>query len=174
MAVSQRMHDKINEQIQKEFFSEYFYISMEAYFASISLDGFANFFHVQAQEERDHAMKFFGYVIQTSGKVKLMHLDAPRSEFISPSEVFNLTLEHERFITKSIHSLVEAALEEKDYTTNSFLQWFINEQIEEERTMHGILDKMKLAGNEAGGLFHIDKELSALATAKIVAPLVLE
>jgi ferritin len=81
---------------------------------------------------------------------------------------------HEEFITASINDLYEIAVNNKDYTTGNFLQWYINEQIEEERTMHGILDKMKLAGNEAGGLFHIDKELSTLAAAKVVAPLVTE
>lgn len=159
MAVSKIMHDKLNQQIQKEFYSSYFYMQMEAYFASVHLDGFANFFRVQALEERDHAVKFFNFVNETSGNVKLMQIDAPKSDFNSPTEVFKLALEHEQFVTKSIFELVSAAIEEKDFSTQSFLQWFVTEQVEEEANMDKILGKLKYVEGDGRGLLLLDSEL---------------
>lgn len=158
--ISQRMQQELNVQVQKEFHSAYIYLSMEAYFASLNLDGFANFFHVQVQEERDHAMKFFNYINHVGGKIVLAEIQAPRTEFASAQEVFEITLEHEQYITKSIHSIVDLALEEKDHATNAFLQWFVNEQIEEEASMDKILKKLKLIGADGRGLLMLDAELA--------------
>jgi ferritin len=160
MSISEKMQEKLNEQIQKEFFSEYLYLSMKAYFASSNLDGFANYFHVQALEERDHATMIFDYVTETGGIVKLRQLDEPKNDFVSPKEVFQLSLDHERFITKSIHGLVDAALEEKDYTVHAFLQWFITEQREEESNMDRVLSKLRLVENDGRGLLLLDAELA--------------
>jgi ferritin len=160
MAVSQKMHNKLNDQIQKEFFSEYLYLSMSSYFESIDLPGFANYFRVQAQEERDHAMKFFTYVIDTEGRVLLQKLDAPRHEFSSPLEVLQMSLEHERFITRSIHEIVGEALEEKDYSTNTFLNWFVSEQVEEEANATKLIGKLKLVEDDGRGLLLLDGELA--------------
>ena len=104
------------------------------------------------------------------GAVKVVHfpLETTSAEFASLHVVFEQVLKHEEFITASINKLYEVALNEKDYTSGNFLQWYINEQIEEETTVHGILDKMKLAGTEAGGMFHVDKDLAAMAAAKVV------
>lgn len=160
MSISENIQEKFNEQIQKEFFSEYFYISMEAYFKNLSLDGFANFFHVQALEERDHAMMFFNYILETGGKVELRLIEKPKTDFESPKEVFELSLGHEKFVTKSIHSLVDAAQQEKDYSANTFLQWFITEQREEESNMDRVLNKLKLVEGDGRGLLLLDQELA--------------
>ena len=157
---SQRIISVLNEQVQKEFFSEYLYMSIEAYFASQNLDGFSNFFHVQAQEERDHAYKIFDYINRVGGDVKLKALDTPKSDFASITEVFEDALAHEKFITKSIHEILDIALEEKDHTTAAFLQWFVNEQAEEEASVDKILRKMKLLNGNPAGLFMIDAELA--------------
>ncbi len=158
--VSERMQQKLNEQIQKEFYSAYFYLSMEAYFASRNLNGFANYYRVQAQEERDHAMMFFNYVSHVGGRVKLGQIDAPKSEFASIEEVMQLTLEHEQFVTKSIYSIVDLALEERDHKTNAFLQWFVTEQAEEEANSENNLNKVKLVGDDGRGILMLDAELA--------------
>lgn len=158
--VSERLNKLINEQIQKEFFSAYLYLGMEAHFSSINLEGFANFFRVQVQEERDHAMKFFNFLNQKGGKVELLPINAPEAKFESAEEVFAITLGHEQFVTHSIYNIVDAALEEKDHATHAFLQWFVTEQIEEEATMEKYLKKLQLIKNNPNGLFMLDAELA--------------
>lgn len=165
MSISTKIQERFNEQIQKEFYSEYLYISMEAYFKHMSLDGFANYFHVQALEERDHAMMFFNYIIETGGKVELGQIDKPRTDFASPFEVFQNSLDHEKFVTRLIHSLIDAAQEEKDYTANAFLQWFIKEQREEESNMDKVLNKLKMVEGDGRGLLLLDAELALRAYA---------
>jgi ferritin len=160
MSISKTMQETMNNQIKKELFSEYFYLSMQAYFTTLSLDGFANFFKVQTQEERLHAMMFFDYVLETGGQVELLQLEKPQKDFESPLAVFEKALAHEKFITKSIHELVHQANEERDYTANSFLQWFLDEQREEEATFDKIVQKLKLIGNDSRGLLMLDAELA--------------
>ena len=157
---SQRVLDALNNQLQMEFFSEYFYISMEAYFADNNLDGFANFFNVQAKEERDHAYKIFNYIGRAGGKVILQGIEQPNINFESPLDVFESALEHERLISNSIHDLVDLAISEKDHTTSSFLRWFIDEQSEEEESMEKIVRKLRLLKNDPAGLLMIDQELA--------------
>lgn len=157
---SQRVLDALNNQLQMEFFSEYFYISMEAYFADNNLDGFANFFNVQAREERDHAYKIFNYIGRAGGKVVLKGIEQPKTNFESPLDVFESALEHERLISNSIHDLVDLAISEKDHTTSSFLRWFIDEQSEEEESMEKIVRKLRLLKNDPAGLLMIDQELA--------------
>jgi len=159
--INERLEKLLNEQIQKEFYSAYFYLSMEAYLRSLNLDGFANFFRVQIQEERDHAMLFFNYVNHVGGNVKLETIPAPKFDFNSPSEVFELALNHEFTVTASIYNLVNAALEDKDHKTNTFLQWFVTEQAEEESNMEGYLKKLQLVGNDGRGILMLDQELAA-------------
>lgn len=160
MSVSKKMHEKLNEQIQKEFFSEYLYLSMAAYFESIDLPGFANFFKVQALEERDHAMKFYAYVADTDGRVLLRQIEQPKHDFESPLEILQMSLEHEKYVTSSIHDIVAAALEEKDYATNTFLNWFVTEQVEEEASMSTLVGKLKLVEGDGRGLLLLDNELA--------------
>lgn len=158
--LSEKMNKMLNEQVQKEFYSAYFYLSMKAYFLHQNLDGFANFFSVQVQEERDHALKLFHYINQAGGKIELLQIDAPQVDFASPQVVFELTYEHEQFVTKSIYALVDQAIAEKDHSTNNFLQWFVTEQMEEEATMDRVLKKLQLIKNDPQGLFMLDAELA--------------
>lgn len=157
---SERLIKELNNQIQREFASEYIYIAMEAYCSDQNLDGFANFFHVQAQEERDHAYKLFDYVGRIGGKVELEALEKPQADYASPQEVIEAALNHEKYITKSIHDIFDIALEERDHTTTAFLQWYINEQAEEEESVDKILKKIKLLKGDPAGLLIIDQELA--------------
>lgn len=166
--ISEKINKLLNEQVQKEFYSAYLYLSMEAYFRNQNLDGFANFFRVQTQEERDHAMKFFNYINQASGKVELLQIDAPQVNFKSIEEIFDLALKHEQFVTKSIYNIVDNALEERDHGTNTFLQWFVTEQVEEEATADKNLRKLQLIKDDPNGLLLLDAELAL----RVYVPLV--
>jgi len=172
--IKEAVEKAIINQIKNEEHSSRLYLSMASWCQVNGYPGAAAFLYKQTDEERMHMLKFVHFLNDRNGYSKLLALDNPTQEYKSLLDVFEKVMIHEEFITASINDLYEVALNSKDYTTGSYLQWFINEQIEEESTMHGILDKMKLAGNEAGGLFHIDKELSALAAAKVVAPLAAE
>ncbi|HMW33502.1 MAG TPA: ferritin [bacterium] len=157
--LSKKLQDAFNEQINREFFSEYLYLSMSAWCKSGNMDGIGNYFHVQAQEEHQHAMKFFNFIHDRGGTVTLKALDAPQSKFKSLIEIFEQTLEHEQFITKSINTLMSTALKEDDHAAVSFLKWFIDEQVEEEASVSKILHKIKLIKGEGHGLLMIDAEL---------------
>jgi ferritin len=154
------MIQALNDQLNKELFSAYFYLAMQAYFSSLNLDGFANYFRVQVQEERDHALGFFNYLNKIGGKVTFPEIRKPQSEFSGPQEVFELALNHEQFVTQSIYSLMDIARETKDHKTDIFLQWFITEQTEEEENMGRVLNKLKLIQGDGAGLFMIDSELA--------------
>jgi ferritin len=133
---------------------------MNAYFKSVNLDGFANWMYYQTQEELEHSMKFYDFVIQRGGKVQLTQIEAPPTEWDSPMAIFEATLEHEQKVTGLINDLVEIAHEERDHATNIFLQWFVSEQVEEEENVGGVLEQLKLMGDAQGGLFMIDRELA--------------
>lgn len=154
------MIDQLNEQIKHELYSGHLYLSMAAYCASIDLDGSANFFIVQEQEERFHAMKFFHYVNEQGGDVKIYALDQPKMDFKSLQEVFDLAWKHEQSVTQRIYKLMDLAIQEKDYATQSLLQWFINEQVEEEATMLGILKQIQLVGESGQGVLMLDREMA--------------
>jgi ferritin len=166
----EKMLQAINEQINKEFFSAYFYLAMQAYFSSQNLDGFSNYFRVQVQEERDHALGFFNYLNKIGGKVILTEIQMPQNDFSSPREIFELALKHEQFITQSIYSLMDIAREVKDHTSEIFLQWYITEQTEEEENMGRVLNKLKLIKEDGAGLFMIDSELAQRLYTPAVIP----
>jgi len=159
--LSKKIEKALNEQLNKEMYSAYLYMSMSAHSTSIGLSGFANWFMVQYHEEMEHAMKIYNYINEQGGKVKLMAIDEPPSVFKGPMDMFQKTLKHEQFITKSINDLMDLAIKEKDHATQIFLQWFVTEQIEEEGNDNEIINKLKLAGDKGNGLFMIDKELGA-------------
>jgi ferritin len=163
--IKKTVESAINEQIKREEFSSRLYLSMAIWCEANGYPGAATFLYRQADEERMHQLKFVHYVNDRGGKAALMALSSPESHFESLSHVFKQVMEHEQYITASINDLYEVTLNEKDYTTGNFLQWYINEQIEEESTMATILDKINLVGNDKSGMFHIDKELSAMAAA---------
>ena len=158
--INKKMTDSINEQINKEIYSGYLYLSMAAYSASIGLNGVANWFRAQLQEEMAHAQKFYDYVIQQGGRVVLKAIDEPPKDFKDARDLFQKTLEHEQMVTKRINNLVTHAKKENDHATETMLQWFVTEQVEEESTADEIIQKMKLMKDAPGGLFMLDQELT--------------
>lgn len=158
--ISKKLQNVINEQINKEFYSEYLYLSMAAYLEDKGLSGLANFMIVQAEEERFHAMKFFDYVNERGGRVILEEIKKPKIEFNSALDVFQKSLDHEEFVTKSINELMDVAIEENDHAAKSFLNWYVDEQVEEEDTFGDLVNRLTLIGGEGNGLINLDKELS--------------
>ena len=158
--LTEKMQKALNGQLNAELYSSYLYLSMNAYFKSVNLDGFANWMYYQAQEELEHSMKFYDFIIQRGGKVELTQIGAPPTEWSSPLAVFEATLEHEQKVTGLINDLVDVAHEESDHATNIFLQWFVSEQVEEEESVGGVLEQLKLMGDAQGGLFMMDRELA--------------
>lgn len=156
---SKKLINKLNEQIKHEFFSAHYYLAMAAFCTEKSLDGFANFFIAQAEEERFHAMKFFDFLTEIGETPVITGFDDPKGDFSSLEEVFQLSLEHEKLVTGLINEILEIAQEEKHHPTVSFLQWFIDEQVEEEDTMSTILDKIKMVGENSPGTLFLDGEL---------------
>ncbi|ENN96195.1 ferroxidase [Methanocaldococcus villosus KIN24-T80] len=150
----------INKQINSEFYSAYLYLSMAAYADSIGLKGFANWLMVQFKEETDHALKLYNYLLDRGGRVILDKIDKPKSEWNSILEVFEDGLKHEEEVTKSINELMDLAVAKKDYATINILQWFIDEQVEEEKSFGEILNKLKLIGNDKKALLMLDKDLA--------------
>jgi ferritin len=133
---------------------------MNAYFKTLNLDGFANWMYYQAQEELTHGMKFYDFINQRGGQVTLDLIEAPPASWESPLAAFEATLAHEQKVTGLINDLMEVALTERDHATQIFLQWFVSEQVEEEESVGGVLEQLKLMGAAKGGLFMIDRELA--------------
>mgnify|MGYP000381677497 CR=1 FL=1 len=158
--LSQKMQDALNEQIRYELGSAYLYLAMAAYCDSENLPGFAHWMRLQAKEELDHAMRFYKYVNERGGRVVLQALEGPPVEFESPQDVFAQTLAHEQFITGRINELYTLALAEKDYATQSFLTWFIDEQVEEEAHATGVLETLKMIGEKGQALIMLDRQLA--------------
>lgn len=158
--LNDRIEERLNEQIRHELQSAYIYFGMAAYFESISLKGFANWMTVQAQEELAHAYRIFDFINDRSGRAVLKALDAPPGTWDSPLAAVTSAYEHECKVSQSINECVTLALEEKDHMTNGFLQWFVTEQVEEEASADDLVQKLKLIGDNASGLFLLDNELS--------------
>ncbi len=157
---SEKLLAELNDQIMHEFFSAQYYIAMAGYCADYELDGFENFFLVQEQEERLHAMKFYTFINDMGGRVNIKGFDHPRNDFSSMVDVFEAALKHEKFVTSRIYKLMDIASEEKEHATISFLKWFIDEQVEEEDSMNKILVKLKRNGDNGPGLMLLDAELA--------------
>jgi len=157
--ISQTMQDAINEQINKELFSSYLYLSMATFFANKNLTGFSKWMHVQADEEREHAMKLYQHLEDRGGRVLLKAIAAPKTEWTSNVEVFKESAAHEAMITASIHALYETALQEKDYPAQVLLQWFISEQVEEEKNAAEILADLGLIEERGTAVLMLDKQL---------------
>jgi ferritin len=160
MELSKTMEQAINDQINEELASAYIYLSMAAYCESINLPGFAHWMQAQTNEEIEHAMKFYGFVHARGGRVTLQAIAEPPIEFDGPIDVFEKTLAHEQFITGRIHKLYAMALEENDYASLSTLQWFVDEQVEEEETATEILELLKMVGDKGQGLIMLDRQLA--------------
>jgi ferritin len=158
--LSKKMEQALNAQVNAEMYSSYLYLSMESYFQSANLKGFAGWMRVQAQEEMVHAMKIYDFVIERGGRMLLKAIDGPPTKWDSPLAVFTAVLEHEKKVTASINDLVNLAIEEKDHATDSFLRWFVDEQVEEEASADEILQQLKLMTGAPGGTFMLNRELS--------------
>jgi ferritin len=157
--LNQRVLTAINDQINAEIWSAYMYLSMSSYFASEGLNGFSNWMRVQWQEELTHAMKFFDYVLERGAKPVLKPIEAVPDKWNGVLNVMEETLKHERHVTSLINNIMDIAIEEKDHATKSMLQWFIDEQVEEEANAQEIIDSLKLIDGKGHGLFMLDKEL---------------
>lgn len=158
--IGKAMQEAMNEQINKEMFSSYLYLSMAAYFEAENLPGFANWMHIQANEEREHAMKFYEFILERGGKVQLKAIAAPKTEWTSAMEAVLEVAEHEAMISSSIYGLYELAQKEKDYPAQVMLQWFINEQVEEEDNAAKIVADMKRIEARDTAILMLDHRLS--------------
>ncbi len=156
--LSDRMVNALNAQITKELYSSYLYLQMAAWFDGKSLDGMGRWMKVQAQEEISHGMILYNYVNERGGFAELGAIDKPESEFDSVTDVWGRVLAHEQLVTASIGSLMDLAVEERDYSTQNRLEWFVGEQVEEESNASAILGKLDLIG-ESNGIFMLDREL---------------
>lgn len=149
----------LNEQIKKEFYSAYLYLDMANYYAAEGLNGFANWFRVQAREEQDHALLFCTYLLNAGQRIQLLSIDAPDIKYTAYNQPLDETLAHEKLVTASIHNIYEAALAVRDYQTIGFLTWFVNEQAEEEKNAEDLIRKYALFAQDGRGLYLLDNEL---------------
>lgn len=163
--LSKKLEEAIIDQIKAEEESSRLYLSMASWCEVNGYAGAAEFLFDHATEEREHALKFLKYVNDRGGHARVLALEEPPAHFDSLQQIFEQVLKHEILVTRLINDLVALSMEEKDYTTHNFLQWYVTEQIEEESLARTILDKFNLAAGEKGGMFHIDKELSNMAAA---------
>lgn len=159
--INEKLEKAFNDQINKELYSEYLYLSMQAYFERLNLKGFVNWMSVQVQEEHAHALGMFDYLNQRGGTVVLEAIDKPETEWSSPLAVFEQVLEHEEFVTSRINALMDVAEETKDRAAMSFLNWYLKEQVEEEDNVGNVLATLRLIGNDKKALLMLDKDLAA-------------
>lgn len=159
--LSQSLSDAINEQIKYELYSAYMYMAMSADCSDRNLTGFAHWMKMQAQEEVEHAMRFYEFLIERGGRVELHQIDKPPFEYGSPLEIMQQSLDHERFVTSRINDLYDLAQKEQDRPAQVMLQWFITEQVEEEASIDEIVQRMKMFGADGAALFMLDRDLGA-------------
>jgi ferritin len=157
------VQDALNKQLNAELASSYLYLSMAAWFEEKNFRGMGHWMRTQAQEEHGHAMKIYGYIIDRGGRVVLGQINAPKNEWDCISEAFQDSYNHETQVTRAIHDLTKLAMDNADFATQSFMQWFINEQVEEEATVEQIVEKLKMVGESNVGLLFLDSELGKRA-----------
>lgn len=157
--IKEKMLNALNEQINAEQYSSLLYLSMSAWFSEKGLPGFANWMYIQYQEEMTHANKFFKYVTERSGKVTLKAIEQMPTDFKDIVDVFEKTKIHEELVTSLINNLVDVAIAERDHAAQSFLKWFVDEQVEEEANVQEILDTLKLINGQGNGIFMLDREM---------------
>jgi len=162
--LSAKLTAALNKQINEEYYSSYLYLAMAAYLEDQNLDGCAHWMRMQAQEEWDHGMKIFDYMIERGGRVELSAVAAPAKEWDGPVATFEASLEHEQYMTKNINALADLAIEEKDHATNNLMQWYVSEQVEEEAQVEDIVKKLEMMGADGPGLFMMDRELKVRPT----------
>ena len=167
--INEKLEKAFNDQINKELYSEYLYLSMQAYFERLNLKGFVNWMSVQVQEEHAHALGMFDYLNQRGGTIELEAIDKPETDWASPLAVFEQVLEHEEYVTSRINALMDVAEETKDRAAMSFLNWYLKEQVEEEANVGGVLATLRLIGDDKKALLMLDKDLAART---FVAPVI--
>ena len=158
--IDKKLEAAFNDQINKEFYSAYLYLAMKTHFEEMNLQGFVNWFDIQVQEEQAHGMGMYDYVHERGGSVVLETIDKPIVKGSTPLEIFEQVLEHEQFVTSRINALMDVADEVKDRAALSFLNWYIKEQVEEEASVGGVLDTLKLIGDDKKALLLLDKDLA--------------
>ena len=158
---SQKVEDALNRQINEELFSAYYYLAMAAESDRLGMPGFANWFKMQFSEELAHADRFFNYVLERDGQVKLEAIGQPEVGDETPLSLFEKALKHEQHITQCIFDLKDLAREESDHATDVFLEWFVSEQVEEEASARAVIDQLKMVDGNPNGLFMIDRELAS-------------
>ena len=158
--IDKKMQDEINKQINEELFAAYLYQSMAGYFAELNLNGFTNWMDKQVKEELEHAKKFYDYLIERGGRVELEAIEKPQKEWDSPLAAFEAAYGHEQHVTKRINHMMDVAEELKDRATISMLQWFIDEQVEEEASTDEYVQMLKMIGKDNRGIFMVDRELA--------------
>jgi ferritin len=163
--ISQSLTDALNEQLKQELYSAYLYLAMSAYCDQENLPGFSHWMRLQAEEEREHGMKFYDFILDRDRKVELQALPQPPSSFGTPVDLFERVLAHEQEVTSLIEQLYRKAGAEQDHATQIFLEWFITEQVEEEKTASQILETLRMAGDNKVALLIIDRELGARTAA---------
>ena len=159
--INEKLQEAFNEQINKEFYSEYLYLAMKVYFQELNLQGFVNWFDVQVQEEHAHAMGMFDYLDERGGHIDLRAIDKPEIKGNTILEIFEQVLEHEEYVTSRINHLADVAEEVKDRAAMHLLNWYIKEQVEEEANVGGLLATLKLIGDDKKALLMLDKDLAA-------------
>ena len=159
--MDKKVHELLHNQINKEFYSAYLYLEFSNYFKAKGLDGFANWYMIQAQEERDHALLFYQYLQNNNMPVTLEAIDSPKREFADNMAVLKAGLEHEEYVTSLIHDIYAAAYEVKDFRAMQFLDWFVKEQGEEETNAYDLITKMELFGSDPKSLYMLNQELAA-------------
>jgi len=159
--VNDDLRTAINEQIKYELYSAYMYLAMSADCSDRNLTGFAHWLRRQAEEEVEHAMRFYDFLVERGGRIELHAIDRPPVEFGSPLQIMEQSLEHERFVTSRINGLYDLAIETQDRPAQVMLQWFITEQVEEEASIDEIVQRMKMFGSEGPALFMLDRDLGS-------------
>lgn len=159
--LSKKIETALNKQMNLEMYSSYIYLSMAAYFDGLNLEGFSHWMKLQAQEELLHSIRIFDHILERDGSVKLMDVKAPIATWKSPLAACEAALKHEQMNTKQINALMDLSYAEKDHASKTFLQWFVDEQVEEEASSTALVEKVKMVKGSGGGLFMLDRQLSA-------------
>ena len=167
--INEKLEKEFNVQINKELYSEYLYLAMKTYFMEQNLMGFVNWFDVQVQEEHAHAIGMFNYLNERGGKIELLPIDKPEFSGNTPLEIFEEVLKHEQYVTSRINTVYDVAEEVRDRAAMKFLDWYIDEQVEEEASVNGVLSTLRLIGDDKKALLLLDKDL---ATRTFVAPVI--
>ncbi|MCB2356256.1 ferritin [Clostridium estertheticum] len=158
--ISERLFTELNKQMNFEFYSAHLYLAMAAYCAAEDFDGFSNFFKVQAEEEKFHAMKFYNYINEMNGRVTLEGMPNPKNDYKSLIDAFKIAYSHEKIVTSKIYNLTDIATDEREHATISLLKWFIDEQVEEEATFNGLIKKLGRINDDPTSIYMLDNELA--------------